>query len=302
MDMAANRVAKIVSDLKNFARKSNVADKKPVQLNTAVQNAIRLAQTTLRKSGIDLRVDLGDSLPLMKGNPQSIEQIVVNLIINAIQAIDHDQGRVEVGTGFQRKDGLIFVSISDNGGGIDPSISDKIFDPFFTDKQAGGGTGLGLSITYNLVKAHEGEIHFKSQKGKRTTFKVFFPTILKEKAAKILVVDDDKSIRDLLADALTRDQTYHIEEAVNGVEACVKLGTYRPDLLILDILMPEMDGLEVCRTIEREPELSGMKVILLTGFPSDPRVKKVAEMGFTNIYAKPVKLGDLVKEVGSVLS
>ena len=105
MDMAAKRVAKIVTDLTDFARQPSVTEKSRMHMNTAVENAIRLAQTSLRKSGIKVRLELGDNLPLMEGNLQSIEQIVLNLTINAVQAIDHDQGEVKVVTGYQKKDG-----------------------------------------------------------------------------------------------------------------------------------------------------------------------------------------------------
>jgi signal transduction histidine kinase len=263
MDMAANRVAKIVSDLKNFARQSNVVDKSSMQINTAVENALRLAQTSLRKSGVELEVDLVSDLPLLKGNLQNIEQIILNLVINAVQAIDHDQGVVRIATGFQNKDRRIFVSITDNGCGVAPDISDKLFDPFVTDKQAEGGTGLGLSVTYSLVNAHDGEIVFQSQKGEGTTFTVFLS---------------------------------------NGIEACIKLGTYRPDLLILDMFMPEMDGLEVCRTIKSETEFSDMNVIITTGFPDHHKLKEVAALGFDRIYYKPFNLPDFLKAVSNIFS
>ena len=302
MDMAANRVAKIVSDLKNFARQSNVVDKSSMQINTAVENALRLAQTSLRKSGVELEVDLASDLPLLKGNLQNIEQIILNLVINAVQAIDHDQGVVRIATGFQNKDRRIFVSITDNGCGVAPDISDKLFDPFVTDKQAEGGTGLGLSVTYSLVNAHDGEIVFQSHKGKGTTFTVFFPTVVKEATGRILVVDDDKSIRDMLTKALTEAGPYLVEEASNGIEACIKLGTYRPDLLILDMFMPEMDGLEVCRTIKSESEFSDMNVIITTGFPDHQKLKEVAALGFDRIHYKPFNLSEFLKAVSNIFS
>lgn len=302
MDMAANRIAKIVSDLKNFARQSSVADKTSLQVNMAVENAVRLAQTTLRKSGVKLEIDLAPDVPLMKGNLQNIEQIILNLVVNAVQAIDHDHGKIKITTGFQNKDGRIIVSITDNGRGIDPDISDKLFDPFITDKQAEGGTGLGLSVTYSLVKAHDGEIFFQSHKGKGTTFAIYFPTIVREETIRILVVDDDKSIRDMLMQALTEDSLYMVEEASNGIEACIKLGTYRPDLLILDMFMPEMDGLEVCRTIKSEPELSDTKVIITTGFPGHPKLKEVAALGFTRIHSKPFNLKGFLGVIRSALA
>ena len=301
MDMASNRIANIVSNLKNFARQTDITDKRPMQINEAVENAIKLSQTTLRKSDVALELGLGHDLPLLEGNRQAIEQIVLNLIVNAIQAIEHSHGQINIITEFQKEKNQIIVSISDNGKGIDPSISEKVFDPFITDKQAEGGTGLGLSVTYNLVSAHSGHISFKSEKGKGTTFTVCIPTRQDEIAARILLVDDEKQIRDMLKQTLAKRKSLLVEDADNGIEACIKLGSLRPDLLILDINMPEMDGLEVCRTIRKDPNLSSVKVMIMTGYPNDPRVKQVAELGFTHIYTKPLKVADFLKEIDNIL-
>jgi signal transduction histidine kinase len=279
MQMAAHRVAKTVLDLKNFSRQSNVAEKTPLQLNNAVNNALRLAQTTLRASSVAIDVQLGENLPDIEGNLQSIEQIILNIIVNAIQAIDHDRGRIEITTGYRNQDGKAYIRIADNGRGISPAISDKIFLPFVTDKQAEGGTGLGLSVSYSLVKAHEGEIFFETTPGQGTAFTVHLPSVLKGQAPKILVVD----------------------EAANGIEASIKLGTYRPDLLILDIFMPEMDGLEVCRTISNEPELSAMKVIITTGYPEHPKLDEVVALGYTNIFSKPFDLLNFIEAIDKIL-
>ncbi len=304
MDMAANRVAKIVSDLKNFSKQSNVAEKSTVQVNVAVKNAMRLAQTTFRKSGVRIQLDLDENLPLIEGNLQSIEQIILNIIINAIQGIDHRDGIIRITTGFQRKDACICLQITDNGSGISDAIADKLFLPFVTDKQAEGGTGLGLSVTYGLVQAHAGDISFETQEGDGTTFTVLFPILLKREAIKILIVDDNQTIREMLIEALTlnRDQPYLIEEAANGIEATIKLGTYRPDLLVLDIFMPEMDGLEVCRIIKNEPELSDMQVIISTGYPEHPKLDEMAKMGFSNVICKPFDLLAFVKKVEAILA
>jgi signal transduction histidine kinase len=304
MDMAANRVAKIVSDLKNFSKQSNVAEKSALQVNTAVKNALRLAQTTLRKSGVQIELELGEDLPLMQGNLQSIEQIILNIIINAIQAIDHENGIIRIRSGFQKKDRRILIAISDNGCGISAAVADNLFLPFVTDKQEEGGTGLGLSVTYGLVQAHGGDISFETRKGKGTTFTISMPTLLKREVAKILIVDDDQTIRQMLIEALTLDQqkSYLIEEATNGIEASIKLGTYRPDLLILDLFMPEMDGLEVCRIIRNEPELSDMKVIISTGYPDHAKLDEMAKLGFTNVILKPFNLPEFVTKVESILA
>ncbi|MGW8302474.1 MAG: hybrid sensor histidine kinase/response regulator, partial [Desulfobacterales bacterium] len=304
MDMAANRVAKIVSDLKNFSKQSNVAEKSALQVNTAIKNALRLAQTTLRKSGVQIELELAEDLPLMLGNLQSIEQIILNIIINAIQAIDHENGIIRIRSGFQKKDGRILIAVSDNGCGISAAVADKLFLPFVTDKQEEGGTGLGLSVTYGLVQAHGGDISFETRKGKGTTFTISMPTLLKRKVAKILIVDDDQTIREMLIEALTlgRQKSYLIEEATNGIEASIKLGTYRPDLLILDLFMPEMDGLEVCRIIRNEPELSDMKVIISTGYPEHAKLNEMAKLGFTNVILKPFNLPEFVKTVERILA
>jgi len=301
MEMAAHRIVKTVSDLKDYSRQSNVAEKLPVQVNTAVKNALRLAQSTLRKSDVNIKLNLAEDLPEIEGNLQSIEQIILNITINAIHAVNPNQGEIEITTGMRIRDGMNFIRITDNGRGISPEIANKIFLPFVTDKQSQGGTGLGLSVTYSLVKAHGGEINFETSPNRGTSFNVYLPTLLKKQAAKILVVDDDDAIRQILIEALTMDRQYLVKEASNGIEASIKLGTYRPDLLILDIFMPEMDGLEVCRNIRSEPELSDLKVIITTGHPDHPKIDKVVKLGFTNILSKPFDLLKLVKDVETIL-
>ena len=299
--MASGRIVNIVSGLKHFARQTDIADKKPMQINEAVNNAIKLAQTTLRKSQVTLNLELAHNLPLIEGNIQSIEQIILNLIINAIQSIEHNEGKISIITEFQKKKNKIIVSISDNGKGVDSSLSERIFDPFITDKLAQGGTGLGLSVTYTLVKSHDGEIVFKSRQGKGTTFIVSFPTKQVELTAKILIADDKNMIRDMLKEVLAEHPSYLVEDVGNGIETCIKLGTFHPDLLILDINMPGMDGLEVCRIISKDPDLSSIKVMIITGYPDDSRVKQVAKLGYTHIYTKPLHLKVFLKEIDSIL-
>ncbi len=93
-----------------------------------------------------------------------------------------------------------------------------------------------------------------------------------------------------------------MENAYNGIEACIKLGSYHPDLLILDIFMPEMDGVEVCRAIKNDPELSDLKVIITTGFPEHPKLEEASQLGFKTIYSKPFGLTDFLKEIDGFFS
>jgi signal transduction histidine kinase len=301
MELAVNRVVKIVADLKNFSRRSNIADKTLLNINTAVHNALRLCQSTLAKAGIDVRLELTEKLPDIEGNLQNIEQIVLNILINAAQAVEHPRGAITIRTGFNLKDGRVYLQISDNGRGIAPDIADRIFLPFVTDKQAQGGTGLGLSVSYSLVKAHGGEISFENQPSGGATFTVWLPTVLNRKAAKILVVDDDPMVRQVLMQALSLPHSYLLEEAANGIEASIRLGMHRPDLMILDVLMPEMDGVEVCRHIRAEPALAGMKVIITTGFPNHSKIDELAELGFTHVLAKPFDISQMLDLVKTLL-
>ena len=301
MKSATDRVASIVKGLKTFSRKTGPAEFQPIHVNESVENALKLVQTTTRKSGIELVTTLGSDLPRINGNQQNIEQIVMNLVINALQAIDHPQGRIDVRTRYSDETGEIFIEVADNGKGIDPGIAETIFDPFVTDKQMEGGTGLGLSVTYGLVKDHGGDISFETGKAKGTLFSVRFPVHPRHEPIRILVADDERSIRRLIIRAFSKGHKIIFEEAGNGTEALIKLGTFQPDILILDIMMPEMDGLEVCRAIVAEPELSGMDVIIVTGFTRDPRIEKVARMGFTHIFQKPLEMKYLRKTVTMLL-
>lgn len=303
MEMAANRVTKIVADLKNFSRQSNIAEKHLLNINTAVKNALRLAQTTLRKVAIGVRIELAPDLPEVEGNLQSIEQVVLNIVINAAQAIDHTHGEILIQTGFSLKDGRVYLRVTDNGRGVSPAMAERVFLPFVTDKQAQGGTGLGLSVTYSIVQAHGGEIFFENREGGAgTAFTVQLPTPLKRRAAKILLVDDDPMVRQILMEALAIPRCYLLEEATNGIEASIRLGTYRPELLVLDVFMPEMDGVEVCRSIKTEPALAGMKVIITTGFPGHPKLDELAALGFTTVLAKPFNIPGLLRTVEKLLA
>jgi signal transduction histidine kinase len=301
-EMAAQRMAKIVSDLKNFSRQSNISDQGPLNINAAVRNALRLSQSTLRKAGVNVHVELAEGLPEIKGNLHNLEQVVLNLVINAVQAVDRAGGEISIRTGVAFNDGRVWIQVSDNGRGVSPAIADRIFLPFVSDKQARGGTGLGLSVTYSLVKAHGGDVSFENRPGGGTIFTVRLPSRLERQAAKILVVDDDPMVRQILMEALALPRTYLLEEASNGIEASIRLGTYRPDLLILDVFMPEMDGLEVCRNIRIEPALSGIKVIITTGHPGHPKLDELAALGFAHVLAKPFDIPLLLQTVQTLLA
>ncbi len=295
-EMAVTRIAEIVKNLKEFYRRSSVSATVPVDINAAVKNALKLTRTMLRKSGIELHTDLAPQLPSINANLQSVEQILMNLIINAGEAITHKNGRVEVKT-VQDRENQILVTVSDNGKGIAPGMRDSLFDPFVTDKQESGGTGLGLSVTYSLVQAHSGRIRFRNRAAGGTEFSVLFPATARSGNPRILVVDDDKTFLQLISQALAHEKAYLVDTAVSGVDACTRLGEFKPDVVILDVFMPGVDGVEVCRTIKNDPLFADIGVILVTGMPDHPKIAEIRQMGFTTVFGKPLSIAELLAAV-----
>jgi PAS domain S-box-containing protein len=301
MDLAAGRVSKIVRDLKDFARQTPVSEKESIQVNDAVTQAVRLAQSTVRSAGAQLEMRLADKLPPIEGHRQSVEQVILNLVINALEAIGHHEGRIVIRTGAQDSGQRVWVSVSDNGRGIAEAIQGRIFDPFVTDKQSQGGTGLGLSVSYSLVKAHHGHISFETQAGQGSTFTVELPRVQPARIRRILVVDDDAMIRQMLRQALQRVPGYRVDEAADGIDGLIKLGTATPDLLVLDLKMPGMNGLEVCRAIRKNAKLAGLRVIVTTGHPGHPDLDAMAALGFDQTYTKPIRLAAFTDAVQRIL-
>ena len=176
-DMAngAARIGAIVRDLKTFARRDESALDETVDLNEAVQASLRLLHDVTRHLRIEKELD--PDLPKLRGNLTKLEQVVVNTVQNAAEAIGREArgGVIRVRTSTQDGGRRVRLSVHDNGGGIPPEVRDRIFDPFFTTKQRSGGTGLGLSITYAIIQQHEGEIQVESQVGAGTAFHFLLP-------------------------------------------------------------------------------------------------------------------------------
>ncbi|MBA3030625.1 MAG: response regulator, partial [Desulfobacteraceae bacterium] len=173
-------------------------------------------------------------------------------------------------------------------------------DPFFTTKRDMGGTGLGLAVSSNIIKEHNGKIQVSSWPG-QSVFEVHLPTREKGNLKKILVVDDDRSTREMIYKILSRTGDYSIQKVSTGTEASVKLGIEKPDLVILDMQMPDMNGVEICRLIRTSPELTGIKVVIITGYPGSRKVKEAAELGFGHVLAKPFEISELLQKVDDIL-
>lgn len=176
----AQRIKRIVSDLKDFARRDDAGGQVPTDVNEVVRTALRLVEPTLRKATNRCRVDLAEDLPPIWGNAQRIEQVVVNLVLNACQALPDPERGISVSTRYNRTTGNAVLVVRDEGIGITPEHLSRLTDPFFTTKRESGGTGLGLSVSAGIVKEHGGRLDFDSTPGSGTTVTLALPTIGKE--------------------------------------------------------------------------------------------------------------------------
>jgi polar amino acid transport system substrate-binding protein len=178
----SRRIKRIVEDLKDFARRDDAPRLEPVDLSTVVRAAVRLVDNSIRKATSRFELACADGLPRVRGNAQRIEQVVVNLILNACQALP-DAGRaVRVITRADPARGAVVLEVQDEGVGIRPEHLPKLTDPFFTTKRESGGTGLGLSVSAGIVKEHGGTLEFRSSPGAGTTVVLSLPAAAEEAA------------------------------------------------------------------------------------------------------------------------
>jgi polar amino acid transport system substrate-binding protein len=183
MQDGARRIKRIVDDLKDFARRDDAARPAPFDLNAAVAAALRLVDGAARTATGRLEVALAPGLPPARGSAQRIEQVVVNLVLNACQALPGPERGVAVATGFDPSRGLLKLTVRDEGVGIPPEHLARLTEPFFTTKRDAGGTGLGLSVSAGIVQEHGGALEFASTPGQGTTVTVWLPAAAAEGAA-----------------------------------------------------------------------------------------------------------------------
>jgi signal transduction histidine kinase len=170
----ASKTKKIVNDLRNFAKKDEGGLTDIVDLNDLIKNHLNLTTKQVRKYA-SLEVDLDENIPKFKGNINKLEQVLLNLVMNASEAIENENGLIKLKTEFNRQKDEVNLIVSDNGCGMSEAVRNNIFDPFFTTKRKLGGIGLGLSITYGIIKDHHGTIEVNSKVGQGTTFVIHIP-------------------------------------------------------------------------------------------------------------------------------
>ena len=323
---SVQRAAGLVQQLLIFSRKVE-SKLRSVDLNQEITDARRLLERTIPRM-VDIELHPADGLKTINADPIQLEQIVMNLAVNARDAMP-DGGRLIVETENVVLDDeysklhlgasageYVLLTVSDTGCGMDRETLDHIFEPFFTTKDVGTGTGLGLATVYSIVKSHGGYIMCYSELGQGTTFKIYFPVLeaeVTEQAPEheeveeirggdetILLVDDEETILDIGCAILGR-HGYTTITAESGEEAIevYKKEKERIDLVILDIGMPGMGGYKCLQELLKIN--TDVKVIITSGYAANGRVKETLETGAAGFVGKPYQLDDMLKRVREVL-
>ena len=323
---AADRAAGLTGQLLAFSRRQFVAPK-IVDLNTIVLNMDGMLRRLIGEDLIELYTDLESPLWSIRADAGQIEQVIMNLAVNARDAMPTG-GRLTIetrnlaigtesryGTVILEKGAYVMLALKDSGHGMSEEVQAHLFEPFFTTKETGKGTGLGLSTVYGVVKQSGGLIGFDSQVGQGTTFKIFFPKVeaveqsvpdkgvIPDQARgreTILLVEDDPAVRGLVDEAL-RLKGYEVLIARHGIEALLAgakhLGPIH--LLLTDVVMPQMSGPEVAeQLVIARP---AMKVMFMSGYPDHPVFAKGGVKEGTAFLQKPFTMDALTQKVREVL-
>jgi two-component system cell cycle sensor histidine kinase/response regulator CckA len=320
------KAADLVQQILDFSRRSPM-ETRPVDLRSLVKEAVGILRRTLPES-IRLRVDLGDSDCVVDVDPTRIEQVLMNLVVNARDAMS-DGGRLRIELGHaafgsedelplpqMRRGDWVCLRVADTGSGIAAEDVPRIFEPFFTTKPTGQGTGLGLAQVYGIIKQHGGYVTVDTELGDGSTFSVFLPPYvqdedlgtesadaevrtLKSGRETILLAEDEERVRNVAREAL-ESFGYRVLVAKNGVDALGLAQRVRHiDLVVTDMVMPEMGGRELLQEMRAIQPTS--RALVITGYALDEDLDALREQGVGGVLLKPFDIGDLGEMVRRVL-
>ena len=325
LETSTRRGASLMKQVMSFARGVD-GERNVVPTAHLIAESMKIAKETFPKS-IEIRNDVQEDIWVVSGDATQLYQVIMNLCVNArdamksggILSIKAENFLVDENFAHMNIDAKAgpynVITVSDTGTGIPPKILDRIFEPFFTTKEHGKGTGLGLSTVLTIVKSHGGFINVYSEVGKGTSFKVYFPAIPTAETQKakeqllefssghgelVLVAEDEASIREITRSTL-ESYGYKVLIANDGTEA-VALYAQNKDMIkvvIMDMMMPVMDGPTSCRAIHRiSPDA---KIIAVSGLTDKDRLARVAE--YSNAFLpKPYTTAKLLKIIHEVLN
>ena len=312
----AQRVAGIVHRLLAFSRQTK-PERKLVDINELIESTLVLRVYHLTANNIKVTTRLALDLPEIVADPGQLQQVFLNLIVNAEteMKLAHDKGRLTITT--EKSDNTIKICFKDNGLGIKPELMNRIFDPFFTTREVGQGTGLGLSLCYGIVAEHKGKIYAESKPGKGATFVVELPVVTEaeqpkpaepvveqpEKVAKarILVVDDEQVVRDVVNRVLT-GEGHKVETVDNAADALKKIESKRYNLILMDIKMTGMDGPELYKRIQKIAKSLARRVVFITGDVMGADTEKFLSETKVAHIEKPFDAERLSREVQRALT
>jgi signal transduction histidine kinase/CheY-like chemotaxis protein len=315
----AERAARIVRNLLTFARKRQ-STRAMVDLNQVVRETLALRAYEQRVTNITVIPALAAGLPQVFADGHQVKQVLLNLLINAEQAMiaAHGRGTLVVRTWHDAdRDGVV-LEVNDDGPGIPEEMQGRIFDPFFTTKDVGKGTGLGLTVAYAIVQEHGGRIWLASSQGGGASFFVEMPvsgaaaagplptpqaavSLEAIKGARVLVVEDEPALAAAVAEALT-DAGCVVARAGNGEEG-LDLVTAEPyDLVICDLKMPRMDGMEFYRAMAAATPALARRVIFVTGDVAGTEAERFLDETGCRWLSKPFRLGELLRAARDTLS
>jgi signal transduction histidine kinase len=310
----SERAARIVRNLLTFARKRQTT-RAMVDINQVVRETLALRAYEQRVSNVAVIDALAAGLPQVFADGHQVQQVLLNLIINAEQAMLQANGRgiLVLRTWHDPDQESVVLEINDDGPGIPDEVQPKIFDPFFTTKEVGKGTGLGLTVAYAIVQEHGGRIRLESRVNSGTSFYVEMPitgaklppapvtrgtqlTLEPPADASILIVEDETPLAIAVMDML-RDAGYVVDHAADGEEALLKVNRQAFDLVICDLKMPRLDGKAFYRSLAAAVPSLAKHVIFVTGDVAGTEAEKFLEESGCRWLAKPFRLGDLLRAV-----
>jgi nitrogen-specific signal transduction histidine kinase len=315
----SERAARIVRNLLTFARKRQTT-RAMVDLNQVIRETLALRAYEQRVSNITVIDALAAGLPQVFADGYQIQQVLLNLVINAEQAMLSANGRgiLVVRTWHDADQESVILEINDDGPGIPDELQPKIFDPFFTTKEVGQGTGLGLTVAYAIVQEHGGRIRLESRPNAGASFYVEVPVSggklppapLARKSyeagsegvagASILVVEDEAALASAVTDAL-RDAGYIVEHAADGEEALARIKAQAFDGVICDLKMPRLDGKAFFRTLSAGSPGLAKRVVFVTGDVAANEAESFLDQSGCRWLAKPFRLVELLRVLREVL-
>ena len=315
----ADRSARIVRNLLTFARKRHTT-RTMVDVNTIVEETLALRSYEQRVTNIAVLPALAAGLPQVFADPHQLQQVLLNLVINAEQAMlsANGHGMLVVRTWHNGDNDSVVLEVNDDGPGIPEEARTKIFDPFFTTKEVGKGTGLGLTVAYAIVQEHGGRIWIGApESGIGASFFVELPTgnaaavrppqpapevIAQDlpRGASVLLVEDEPALAQAVADGLS-DAGFVVDRAGDGEEALARVGARTYDLVVCDLKMPRVDGMTFYRAIAATKPSLARRVIFVTGDVVGAEAERFLEETGCRWLAKPFRLADLLRSARELL-